>query len=50
MKENFIITHVDKVSVDNVADLNRILELKNGGILVEGIDAKGTKSVVGVEW
>ncbi len=50
LKENFIITHVDKVSVDNVADLNRILELKNGGILVEGIDAKGTKSVVGVEW
>jgi serine protease Do len=50
LKENFIITHIDKVSVDNVADLNRILELKNGGILVEGIDAKGAKSVIGVEW
>jgi serine protease Do len=50
MKENFIITHIDKAPIDNVEDLNRILELKNGGVLVEGIDAKGEKGVFGVEW
>jgi serine protease Do len=50
LKENFIITHIDKAPVDNVADLNRILELKNGGVLVEGIDHKGEKGVFGVEW
>jgi serine protease Do len=50
VKENFIITHIDKVPVDNVADLNLILELKRGGILVEGIDGNGVKNVFGVEW
>jgi serine protease Do len=50
MKENFIITHIDKAPIDNVEDLNRILELKNGGVLVEGIDTKGEKGVFGVEW
>ncbi len=48
--ENFIITHIDKAPVDNVADLNRILELKNGGVLVEGINNNGAKGVYGVEW
>jgi serine protease Do len=50
LKENFIITHIDKAPVDNVADLNRILELKKGGVLVEGIGATGEKGVFGVEW
>jgi serine protease Do len=50
MKENFIITHIDKAPVDNVADLNRILELKKGGVLVEGIDQKREKVVFGMEW
>ncbi len=50
MKQNFIITHIDKVEVDNVADLNRILEYKSGGMLVEGIYLNGEKAVYGVDW
>lgn len=50
MKEDFIITFVDKVAIDNVADLNRILEYKTGGILVEGIYRNGEKGTYGVEW
>ncbi|MBS1542577.1 MAG: trypsin-like peptidase domain-containing protein [Bacteroidetes bacterium] len=50
MKEGFIITHIDKVNVDNVTDLNRILEYKSGGMLVEGKYRNGDKSVYGVNW
>ncbi len=50
MKEDFIITHIDKVPVDNVADLNRILSYKTGGILIEGVYKSGEKGVYAVEW
>jgi serine protease Do len=50
MKENFIIAYIDKVPVDNVEDLNRILEYKKGGILVEGFYASGQKGTYGIEW
>jgi serine protease Do len=50
MKEDFIITHLDKVPVDNVADLNRILSYKTGGILIEGVYKSGEKGVYAVEW
>lgn len=50
LKKNFIITHVDKVAVDNVEDLNRMLEYKSGGMLVEGIYPSGEKGVYGVNW
>ncbi|MEK6782625.1 MAG: trypsin-like peptidase domain-containing protein [Bacteroidota bacterium] len=50
IKEGFIITFVDKVPVDNVEDLNRILEIKKGGILIEGIYKSGNKGTYGVEW
>jgi serine protease Do len=50
IKENFIIAFVDKVPVDNVEDLNRILEYKKGGILVEGYYVNGQKGTYGVEW
>jgi serine protease Do len=50
MKENFIIGYIDKVPVDNVEDLNRILDYKKGGILVEGYYTDGRKGVYGVEW
>ena len=50
LKEGFIITYVDKVPVDNVEDLNRILEYKKGGILVEGFYPDGKKGTYGVEW
>ncbi len=50
IKENFIITHIDKLPVENVADLNRILDYKRGGILVEGIYKDGSKGTFGVTW
>jgi Do/DeqQ family serine protease len=50
MKTNFIIAYIDKVPVDNVEDLNRILEYKKGGILVEGVYASGQKGTYGIEW
>ncbi|MBX2898188.1 MAG: trypsin-like peptidase domain-containing protein [Cyclobacteriaceae bacterium] len=48
--ENFIITHLDKVPIDNVKDLNRALEMKRGGVLLEGVNAAGEKQVIGMEW
>lgn len=51
MEKGFIITHIDKVSVDNVEDLNRILDYKSGGMLVEGVySSTGTKAVYGINW
>ena len=50
IQKGFIITHIDKVTVDNVEDLNRMLEYKAGGMLVEGLNPSGTKVVYGVDW
>ena len=50
VKIGFVITHVDKVEVDNVEDLNRILAIKRGGMLVEGVHENGEKGVYGVNW
>lgn len=50
IKKNFIITHVDKISVDNLEDLNRILAMKRGGVLIEGIYPNGDKGVYGLDW
>ena len=50
IKKGFLITYIDKVPVDNVEDLNRILDYKKGGILIEGLYADGKKGTYGVEW
>ncbi|MBL7874612.1 MAG: trypsin-like peptidase domain-containing protein [Cyclobacteriaceae bacterium] len=50
IKENFIITHIDKVAIDNVSDLNRAMEMKKGGVLIEGVMLTGEKQTIGVEW
>jgi Do/DeqQ family serine protease len=50
VREEFIVTHIDKIPIDHVADLNRILELKQGGILVEGVYRAGEKATYGVVW
>jgi serine protease Do len=50
VKENFIIAFIDKVPVENVEDLNRILEYKKGGILIEGVYSSGQKGTYGIEW
>ncbi len=50
VKNGFVITYIDKVPVDNVEDLNRILAFKKGGILIEGFYPDGKKGTYGVEW
>lgn len=49
-RQGFIIGYIDKINVENVADLNRILEFKRGGILIEGFFADGEKGVIGMDW
>lgn len=48
--EGFVIGYIDKINVENVSDLNRILDFKRGGILVEGFFANGEKGVIGMDW
>lgn len=48
--EGFVIAYIDKIPVENVADLNRILEFKRGGILVEGFFTDGEKGTIGLDW
>ena len=50
VREGFVISHVDKIPVDNVEDLNQILEFKKGGILVEGYYKEREKGVYGIDW
>jgi hypothetical protein len=50
MKDGFIIGFIDKVPVDNVEDLNRVLEYKKGGVLIEGFYPDGTKGIYAVDW
>jgi serine protease Do len=50
IRDGFIISHIDKIPVDNAEDLNRILDFKRGGILIEGVYNAGRKGVSGVEW
>jgi serine protease Do len=50
IRENFIISHIDKIPVNNVQDLNQILDFKKGGILIEGLYNDGAKGVYGMEW
>lgn len=50
LQEEFIITHIDKVAIDNVNDLNRVMEIKKGGVLVEGLFSNGEKGTIGMEW
>jgi serine protease Do len=50
IKDRFIIAYIDRVPVDNVEDLNRILDFKRGGILIEGFYPDGQKGTYGVEW
>jgi serine protease Do len=49
IQEGFVLAYLDRVPVDNVRDLNRMLEYKNGGILIEGY-YKGEKKTYGLDW
>ncbi|MFN8880421.1 MAG: deoxyribonuclease HsdR, partial [Cyclobacteriaceae bacterium] len=48
--DGFVITHIDKVEVENLESLNRILEIKRGGVLIEGLNATGERGTFGIEW
>jgi serine protease Do len=50
IKEGYIISHIDKIPVDNLEDLNQILDFKKGGILVEGFYPDGEKGIFGIDW
>ncbi len=50
IEEGFIITKIDKVNITNIEELHLALQNKNGGILIEGIDANGEKGVIGIDW
>jgi serine protease Do len=50
LKDGFIITHIDKITVENVEDINKILDFKKGGILVEGVYPNGERGTYGVQW
>ena len=50
IRKDFVIRFIDKLPIDNIADLTRILEYKRGGILVEGVYVNGEKGTYGVEW
>ncbi|MBX2946147.1 MAG: trypsin-like peptidase domain-containing protein [Cyclobacteriaceae bacterium] len=50
IKEGFVIAYIDKVPVDNLQDLNRMLNYKRGGVLVEGFYPSGEKGTYGLEW
>jgi Do/DeqQ family serine protease len=50
LREGFIIAYVDRVPVDNLADLNRMLEYKKGGVLIEGYYVSGEKATYGLDW
>lgn len=50
LRDGFIIAYVDRVPVDNLADLNRMLEYKKGGVLIEGYYTTGEKATYGLDW
>jgi Do/DeqQ family serine protease len=50
IQKGFVMTHIDKVSVSDITSLNQILEIKKGGMLVEGVYRDGTKGTYGVDW
>lgn len=50
MKENFVITSIDKVPVESIEDINAVLANKSGGILVEGMYLNREKAIYAVNW
>lgn len=50
VRKNFIIAYIDKVPVDDYADLLRILDIKKGAILVEGYYPSGDRGVYAIDW
>ncbi len=49
IQEGFVITHIDKRSVNSALEVSKLLKGKKGAILVEGVDAQGQERVYGVK-
>lgn len=47
IREGFIITQIDKQSIEQPEDINRIITSKEGGVLIEGIYPNGMKAYYG---
>ncbi len=50
VESGFIVTRIDKIKIDDLADLNRNLENKSGAFLLEGIYENGDIGIFGVTW
>ncbi|HET8858848.1 trypsin-like peptidase domain-containing protein [Marivirga sp.] len=50
IQEGFIVTAIDKGSIENTEDLITTLQGKQGGVLIEGIYPDGTKAYYGMGW
>lgn len=48
IRDGFIITHVDRQPVRSPQELNKLLENKSGGILVEGLTPNGNRQYYGL--
>ncbi len=48
VKEGIIVTHIDKIKIRSLAQLEQILREKQGGVLVEGIDKNRIKVFYGI--
>ncbi len=46
--EGFIITHIDKLKIQNLAELKSALRMKKDKIIVEGIEPNGDKAFYGI--
>ena len=49
IQEGFVITHIDKRSVNSALEVSKLLKSKKGAILVEGVNAQGQEEVYGVK-
>ncbi len=49
LREGFILTYIDRIPVENIEDLNKVLDFKDGGILVEGFYGS-EKATYGLDW
>ena len=47
IKKGFIITKIDNESISSVDKMIELLEEKEGGVLIEGINPNGTKAYFG---
>ena len=50
IEEGFIITNIDKRTIENVQDLRNALLNKSGGTLIEGVYPNGEEAFYGIGW